>query len=66
MIVDILELSAIVGATPSHVVTTSSITEPSIRTDGTALEYILVPEPPRHYSRVQLRGSNLPRWFPGI
>lgn len=65
-ILDFLELSAVIGAAPSSVVATSSITEPSIRTDGKELEYIMVPEPPRHFSRVQLRGSNLPPWFPGI
>lgn len=44
-----------------------SLTEPErmFPTDTSGLEYILVPRPPSHVSRVQLRGSTKPLWFPG-
>ncbi|GLH04813.1 Uncharacterized protein GBIM_10444 [Gryllus bimaculatus] len=38
----------------------------SLPSSGGSIEYVLDPaSPPDHYSRVQLRGSTSPDWFPG-
>lgn len=64
---DILELSGIIGAEPSNATPTFLTTEPSFKIppDSSIVDYLLVPGPPKYYSRVQLRGSQQPPWFSG-
>lgn len=68
--IDYQPIANLVGATPSPAAASGfdySLTEPEkmFPTDTSGLEYILVPQPPSHVSRVQLRGTTKPSWFPG-
>lgn len=63
-------IADLVGASPAPPVPMNfdfSIVEPErmFPSDTNGLEYILVPQPPSHVSRVQLRGTTKPSWFPG-
>lgn len=69
-LLDFQPIVDLVGAAPSPAATSGfnfSMSEPQrmFPTDTSGLEYILVPQPPSHVSRVQLRGSTKPLWFPG-
>lgn len=56
----------LVGASPSGGMIAEDADTSHPNEDENALEYELTPQPPSHVSRVQLRGSQKPLWFPGI
>lgn len=65
---DLQPMIDVIGAGPSTSIQAEySLSEPArmFPNETSGLEYILVPQPPSHVSRVQLRGSTKPPWFPG-
>ncbi|XP_025832844.1 uncharacterized protein LOC108732690 isoform X2 [Agrilus planipennis] len=66
--IDLEKMQDIIGASPARkeITKLDALEETLVPsdTDPNSLEYYLAMEPPRHHSRVQLRGSQKPPWFP--
>ncbi|KAF2884512.1 hypothetical protein ILUMI_21657 [Ignelater luminosus] len=67
---DLEPMINLVGASPSTAFPIDEISEAELSTVvhnrlDNSLEYNLIPQAPRHISRVQLRGTQNPSWFPG-
>lgn len=67
--VDMQPVIDLVGAAPRSTITAvnlSDITPTVVHNEvDNVLEYHLIPKQPQYVSKVQLRGSQQPNWFPG-